>query len=106
MIHAWYRQDGNSHELSVYGHGGGEYGKDICCAGVSALTLALLKYLENHEEDIEDMDGPVAESGKMYIRCQGGTKITAVFRMTVLGLQQMADTYGSRVDLQIVTLGD
>jgi len=42
----------SSRRLSVDGHAGcGEYGQDIVCAGVSALTQALLMSIDSLAED-------------------------------------------------------
>ena len=100
MIRIYYDQSEDGHELSIYGHANYEsFGKDIVCAGVSAISFALMGYLEQCEEEIEELDGPVVTDGKMFIRCSGTKAIDAAFHMAVVGLRQIADAYPRHVEI-------
>ena len=45
------RMDWDTLILTAEGHaGGGEPGKDVVCAGISALTMALVNQLENEDD--------------------------------------------------------
>ena len=50
MISIIYTDDGEKRTLTVQGHGPGPKGKDIFCAGASALAITLEANL--HKEDI------------------------------------------------------
>lgn len=107
MITVYYAQEGGTHELTISGHAGyAEYGRDIVCAGVSALGYALLGYLEKCEDDVEEMEGPIVECGNIYVSCTGNQNIATAFHMAVCGLKQIADSYPDHVDIQIVPTGE
>lgn len=107
MITVYYAREGDEHELTITGHAGyAAHGQDIVCAGVSAIAFALLGYLEECEDEIDDLEGPVVENGRVYICCTGKEKTANAFRMAVVGLRQIADSYPDHVDIQIVPPGE
>ena len=107
MIRVAYFRNGNDHELSINGHAGyAEHGQDIVCAGVSAIAFALLGYLEECEDEVEELDGPIVECGSIYISCTGNQNIATAFHMAVCGLKQIADSYADYVDIQILPQGE
>ncbi|MBQ7975959.1 MAG: ribosomal-processing cysteine protease Prp [Clostridia bacterium] len=102
MIRAKYTVDENTHTLSVLGHANyAEYGKDIVCAGVSALVQALIGWIEeNHyKADCISID---TKNGEVIISCEGGEDIAAVFNMASIGLLQIADSYPDHVQIDII----
>ena len=104
MIRAKYTIEGDTHTLVVLGHANyDEYGKDIVCAGVSALVQALMGYIENHPYCVECVS---INNGEVIISCDGGEDISAVFYMASIGLEQIADAYPDHVQIDIIGLAD
>ena len=104
MILARYETDGKRHSLSLRGHAHyDEYGKDIVCASVSAIVYALLGWMENYPDDLEDVSTAV-ESGNVLIECYGGDFAAVAFSMAAIGLEQVASTYPDHVAIDIVGL--
>lgn len=99
MIKITYSRQGSRHCLTVRGHAGyGEQGKDIVCAGVSALTQALLGWLGDNRHRCRLLCGPVAQPGFLHIGCAGGKETAAVFSMTAAGCGQLAEAYPDHVE--------
>ena len=106
MVRAKYTVDGNTHTLVVLGHANyDEYGRDIVCAGVSALVQALIGWIEENHYKTECISIDVKE-GEVIISCEGGVDIAAVFYMTTIGLMQIADSYPDHVQIDIIGLAD
>lgn len=106
MVRAKYTVDENTHTLSVLGHANyGEYGKDIVCAGVSALVQALIGWIEENSWKTECISVEPRE-GEVLISCDGGEDIAAVFYMASIGLRQIADSYPDHVQIDIIGLAD
>ena len=106
MVRAKYTADENTHILTVLGHANyGEYGKDIVCAGVSALVQALIGWIEEncYKGNCISID---TKQGEVIISCEGGEDIAAVFYMTAIGLMQIADSYPDHVQIDIIGLDD
>lgn len=108
MIRVYYNRGEGRHELTVNGHAGyAEYGKDIVCAGVSAIVFALLGWMEHNEEEIDDLEDMIAEDGQVYIACTGNDKLETAFQVAVLGLIQIARAHPDHVDIEYTgTAGD
>lgn len=106
MVRAKYTIEENTHTLSVIGHANyAEYGKDIVCAGVSALVQALIGWIEeNYYKAVCISVDP--KEGEVLICCEGGVELAAVFQMTAIGLEQMADCYPDHVQIDIIGLAD
>ena len=103
MVKAKYTVEGDIHTLSVVGHANyAEYGKDIVCAGVSALVQALVGWIEENSWKVECISVDPKE-GEVNISCEGGEEIAAVFNMTAVGLEQIAQSYPDYVQIDIGT---
>ena len=104
MVNATYTIDDTTHTLSVVGHANyAEYGKDIVCAGVSALVQALICWMEENYEKVNFISiNPKA--GEVNISCDGGDELAAVFQMTAIGLEQLSDSYPDHVHIDIIGL--
>lgn len=101
MIRVYYARGEGEHELTINGHAGyAEYGKDIVCAGVSAIAFALLGWLENHEEELTEMDELMVEDGQVYIACAGSDKVTTAFQVALMGLIQISRAHPEYVDIE------
>ena len=106
MVRAKYTVEDDLHTLVVLGHANyGEYGKDIVCAGVSSLVQALIGWIEeNHyRANCISVD---TKGGEVIISCEGGEDIAAVFGMTVVGLEQIADSYPNHVEIDTIGTAD
>jgi len=92
--------------LVVLGHANyAEYGKDIVCAGVSSLVQALIGWIENNDCKAECIS--VEENdGEVIVSCDGGEEIAAVFYMTAIGLEQIANCYPDHVQINIIGPAD
>lgn len=104
MVKAKYTVEGNIHTLTVIGHANySEYGKDIVCAGVSALVQALVGWIEENSWKVECISVDLKEG---IISCEGGEDIAAVFNMTTLGLGKIANSYPDYVQIDIIGAAD
>lgn len=93
--------------MEIAGHAGyDEKGKDIVCAGVSALTYALAAVLEEAQRRgrttavIQESDGAVViwadpEMGSL-------NEIKAYFRMCAKGIKLMQEQYPQHVEMKEV----
>lgn len=97
MITIRYKCD-EAHELKISGHAGyAEKGKDIVCAGVSAITYALLGII-----DADYISRRIAD-GNVYIRCENNSeRIGTAFDMAIIGYEQIAHTHPDNVSVQIL----
>ena len=106
MIHIHYTKDDGWHELAIEGHANySDCGRDIVCAGVSAIAYTLIGFLENKEEDVEDMGGSIVDSGEFYLSCKGSKVVDLAYEMAVVGLWQIANTYPDNVSISISAHG-
>lgn len=106
MVNAKYTVDERTHTITVSGHANyAEYGKDIVCAGVSALVQALMGWIE---ENYYKADNIVVDTnaGEVKLSCDGGEDVEAVFYMTYIGLEQIADSYPDHIQIDIIGLAD
>lgn len=103
MIQIDYRRDGDRHQLTVEGHAGqDERGRDIVCAGVSALSFALLGYLAKCGAEIGRLSGG---SGSIEVDCTGKEQVAAAFGVAVTGYEQIAERYPQYVEIHIAPQG-
>ena len=101
MIRVYYSRGEGEHELTINGHAGyAEYGKDIVCAGVSAIAFALLGWLEHNQEELTEMEELMVEDGQVYISCAGSEKVTTAFQVALMGLVQIARAHPEYVDIE------
>lgn len=106
MIRAKYTVIDNTHSLVVLGHADyAEYGKDIVCAGVSALVQALIGWIEENHYKANGICVDIKD-GEAIISCYGDEDVAAVFNMASIGLEQMADSYPDQVQIEIIGLAD
>ena len=106
MVRARYTVEDNKHTLVVIGHANyDEYGKDIVCAGVSALVQALIGCIEERYYTAECISID-PKQGEVIVSCEGGDDISAVFYMTAVGLRQIADSYPDHVQIEIIGIAD
>lgn len=106
MVNARYTVDDNTHTLVVLGHADyAEYGKDIVCAGVSALVQALIGWIEENSWKAECISVNPKE-GEVIISCEGGDEVAAVFYMASIGLEQIANCYPDHVQIDIIGIAD
>lgn len=104
MVRAKYTVNENTHTLVLLGHAGfAEYGKDIVCAGISALVQALIGWIEEsyYKAKCISID---PKDGEVIICCDGGEDLAAVFHMASIGLEQIADSYPDHVQIDIIGL--
>lgn len=106
MVRAKYTVNYDMHKLVVQGHANyAEYGKDIVCAGVSALVQALTGWCEEHYDKVNSISID-KEGGEVIVSCTGDEDVAAVFYMTAIGLEQIADSYPNHVQIDIIGLAD
>ena len=106
MVRATYTVDENTHTLTVTGHANyAEYGKDIVCAGISSIVQALIGWLEENYYKANNITVNPKE-GEVIISCEGGEDIDAVFNMASIGLEQIADSYPSHMQIDIIGIAD
>lgn len=99
MIHICYSHDGSHHNLQITGHAGyAPAGSDIVCAGVSALSFALLGYLRQMGTVVEEA---ACRKGGLTLRCGAGTQADAAFQMALAGYQIIARTYPQYAEVDI-----
>lgn len=100
MTRANYLTDGITHSLIVVGHAGyNNDGRDVVCAGVSAVTYALLGWLANHEKETTYLYKFV-ESGSVTIICEGNEAVKTAFDVAVIGLMQIAEQYPDYMNME------
>lgn len=105
MVRARYSVEDNTHTITVVGHADyDEYGKDIVCAGVSALVQALIGWVENNPHCVECVSVDDT-SGEVIISCNG-EEVQAVFQMTAIGIEQIAECYPDYVYIDTIGIAD
>lgn len=91
MIKIHYREINNLHRLRISGHAGyAPAGSDIVCAGVSALTCALVDYLRRNIAGAEALH---LASGERLILCPVSYWTDSVMEMVLTGFSQIAEAY-------------
>ena len=103
MVKVRYRSGEGRYELSLKGHAGaGAYGCDIICAGVSAITYALMGYLELTRKEASCLDINYAE-GDVTILCEGHRECGSAFQMAITGYEMIADKYPQYISVDILS---
>lgn len=101
MIRAKYYTEGNKHTLVVLGHANyAEHGKDIVCAGVSALVQALMGWAYDSGCEIECISRD-STNNELIVSCIGDKAVEAAFTMTYIGLGQIAESYPDHLQITI-----
>jgi uncharacterized protein YsxB (DUF464 family) len=108
MIRANYTVEDNTHTLTVHGHANyDEYGRDIVCAGASALIQALLGWVEAHPYDVEaDCISVDETNAEVIISCRGETDVATAFNLVATGLEQLSYSYPDHVYIDIIGTDD
>ena len=84
--------------LLIKGHANsGEYGKDIVCAGVSAVSVGALNALE----DVDDYEIEV-EEGRIYCKFPGklSEHDETVMEVMILQLKTIEESYSGFIDIK------
>ena len=99
MISAKYTIERDKHTLVVAGHARyAEYGKDIVCAGVSALVQALIGWVDNSDCTNECVSRDDINN-EVVVSCVGDKAVEAAFSMTYIGLEQIANIYPNHLQV-------
>lgn len=98
MTRVYVKPDGPCWEVTVAGHAGaGEAGKDIVCAGISALLGGLV--------DIVERDGSMAErfqgDGAVRIRFYRTKRAGSYLRMFVQGIEAVAQDHPEHCAIEV-----
>lgn len=107
MIEITYKMIDDEHVLTISGHAGfSGCGTDIVCAGVSALTYALLQTLCDADRDGElSCFAYLVHDGVASIRarpkCGYEERIGAVGEVAVTGYRMIADAYPQNVKIKL-----
>lgn len=98
-----YCREGDRHRLAVNGHAGqAPRGQDIVCAGISAISFALLGYLQQCEAEIREISGG---GGSLTVDCTGGERVENAFDMALVGYLTIAKNYPQNVEVYIAANG-
>jgi uncharacterized protein YsxB (DUF464 family) len=98
MIHI---EDRGRHSIVISGHAGYDKpGKDIICAGVSAIACALCEYLIKHFEEQKDINvtsecGTVVADVTPYDRYM--EKYDALYAMARMGFATLEENYPNHI---------
>jgi uncharacterized protein YsxB (DUF464 family) len=101
VIEVFAYRHGGYYRLFVTGHAGYHPGEDIVCAGVSALTGALIGYAEQSRECRHLRS--VLRPGEAFLAVRGG--LGAGFDMVVQGLARIAAAYPDHVRVTALQTG-
>ena len=96
MIEIYAHRKESYYRLFVTGHAGYHPGEDIVCAGVSALTGALIRYAR-----LSPACGHLrcyAKRGEAFLSCRGG--LGAGFDMILRAYQNIARLYPNHVRIE------
>ncbi len=100
MIRVWYEREGRVHRLTAAGHAGfAPRGHDIVCAGVSALLLGLLAWLEEEQEGVESLLYREEDDGGLFVEAAGGKRLATAFGVVLSGLREVARQYPGFVEV-------
>ncbi len=82
--------DRGESRLTVKGHA---TGSELVCAAVSSIVYALVGYLRNAGEHIEDVLQNKIEDADVELHYRGDASVMAAFQMAYIGLAQIANGY-------------
>lgn len=110
MIQATFtRLDNVLESVELTGHAGsGEYGFDIVCAAVSALSINLVNSLEvltdcTVDLDINEIDGGYMKIDISHVTEKTNEKVQLLFESFLLGMTNLAENSKEFVSIQVVT---
>ena len=95
MTRILLQKEGEHMLVSASGHAAGS---EAACAGISALLFALAGFL--HTDGGTTIRSCRLESGYALLDFSGGASAEAAFRMTAVGLRQIARGYPSCVAVE------
>ena len=111
MIQATFtRLDNVLESVELTGHAGsGEYGFDIVCAAVSALSINLVNSLEvltdcTVDLDINEIDGGYMKIDISHVTEKTNEKVQLLFESFLLGMTNLAENSKEFVSIQVVTI--
>ena len=84
--------------LMIQGHQDGEKGKDIYCAGISAIASTLINGIM--AEDLMDKPNVRVKDGFALVTCMRTPRTDAMFDMAEAGLRAMAAKWPDRVTIE------
>lgn len=96
MIEIFASRKGGYYRLFVTGHANYNPGNDIVCAGVSALTGALLGFAQKSKACRHLRC--YARQGEVFLACRGG--LGSAFEAVLLALRGIADAYPQHVQIR------
>ena len=86
------------YRLEIVGHAQhGPAGQDIVCAGVSAISWALLGYLDGRGL----LEDAWADKGAMLLYIRSGDRAQAAIEMAMTGYQQLREKYPQNVEVSM-----
>ena len=103
------KMDWTKMQLSAEGHAGGmPAGENIICAGISAVTQALLNWLMDQEAKgfiqlawkMDEKRGVLRIRAKPYAGHY--TAVTACYQMAMTGLKAIRENYKDNIEIQEV----
>ena len=97
MIRVFAYRQGGYYRLLVTGHADYHAGEDIVCAGVSALSCALVAHAKR-SPDCHHLRCSVAP-GEVFLACRGG--LGAGFDTVLGGLALIAEQYPQHVCIEV-----
>lgn len=106
MIQASFtRQDGHLVQAELTGHAGsGEFGFDVICAAVSALSINFVNSLVSLTDCQPDLDIDEIEGGYLKVGLpQEDEKAQLLFESYLLGLTNLSQHHPEFVNLAIIT---
>ena len=94
--------DGDEHSVTVRGHAGyAERGRDIVCAGVSALTGALVDGAARYDGEVK-----IGTDGAVTVRCHPAPETvdecSAVMQTVLYGFWNIEREYPNHVKVQYI----
>lgn len=105
MTEIRYTVKDGEHMLCVSGHAGySNRGNDIVCAAISAISYALLGFLENNEDDEPSFSYKTGD-GELIVFSNASERVDAAFETTLIGYRQIAQKYPQYVDVYISAFG-
>lgn len=101
MTHANIEIQGRNYLLTLDGHAGYNPGRDIVCAGISAIVYTLAGYLYNAGDHVNQMKNNILTPGHVCILCSGDAFVREAYRMAAIGLAQIAAEYPDHLTIMI-----
>lgn len=101
MIHITARSGADGYALWMRGHADYHPGNDIVCAGASAIVCALAGYLHNAQGHLYELLEERLEHGDACIRFRGDAAAGEAFKMALVGLLQLQESYPEHLSIRM-----